>query len=66
MRIENRAFRITLYRENAWPTVLYVDPTGRISLAVDMRYDNWKYYRGGAALYTALEELSETLVAVVP
>lgn len=64
--VENRAFRITLYRENAWPTVLYVDPTGRISLAVDMRYDNWKYYRGGAALYTALEELSETLVAVVP
>lgn len=59
--IENRAFRISLYREGSWPTVLYVAPSGRVAVAVDMAFDHWEYYQGGRELYEALEALAQTL-----
>lgn len=62
----NRSFRIALYQEDAWPTVLYVEPSGTVMLAVDMQYDSWMYYTGGEGLYAALEELAGTLSAQTP
>ena len=35
--VEDESFRITLYKGEAWPTVMYVSPSGRISIAADMK-----------------------------
>lgn len=64
--LEDSCFRITLYKGESWPTVLYVGSTGRVDIAADMQFDNWKYYEGGEALYQYLSNLSKTLSAVFP
>ena len=57
-------FRITLYKEDAWPTVLYIKSTGEVHLARDMQIDDWQYYKGAEALYLYLTNLSRTLPVV--
>ena len=64
--LEDKSFRITLYKEEAWPTVLYVGSTGRIAIAADMQFDDWKHYEGGEGLYLYLYHLSKTLPGMVP
>ena len=64
--LEDECFRITLYKEEAWPTVLYVSSTGRVDIAADMQFDNWKFYEGGEALYLYLSTLSKTLSGTLP
>lgn len=63
---DDEAFRITLYKRDAWPTVIYVKSTGEVHVAADMQLDGWKYYKGAEALYVYLSNLSQTLPAVVP
>lgn len=62
--LDDEVFRITLYKGEAWPTVIYVGPTGRIDVAADMRFDDWKCYEGGEILYTYLTTLTMDLPAV--
>lgn len=64
--LDDECFRITLYKGEAWPTVLYVGSTGRVDIAADMQFDNWKYYEGGEALYLYLSILSQTLSGTLP
>ena len=64
--LDDKCFRITLYKGEAWPTVIYVGVTGRISVAADMQFDDWKYYEGGEVLYTYLSALALDLPAVYP
>ena len=64
--LDDECFRITLHKEKAWPTVIYVGSTGRIHVAVDMQFDDWKNYEGGEALYVYLSNLSETLNVASP
>ena len=64
--LDDECFRITLYKEEAWPTVLYVGSSGRIDIAADMQFDDWKNYEGGEALYRYLYNLSQNLAGTVP
>ena len=64
--LDDECFRITLYKGEAWPTVLYVDSSGRIDIAADMQFDDWKNYEGGEALYRYLYNLSQNLAGTVP
>ena len=64
--LDDECFRITLYKEEAWPTVLYVGSTGRVDIAVDMQFDDWKYYEGGEALYLYIYNLSKNLSGMIP
>lgn len=64
--LEDEVFRITLYKGEAWPTVIYVGPSGRVDVAADMQFDDWKYYEGGEVLYTYLKALTLDLPAVYP
>ena len=64
--VEDESFRITLYKGEAWPTVMYVSPSGRISIAADMQFDDWKAYEGGEALYQYLYHISRNLSGVIP
>lgn len=64
--LEDKSFRITLYKEEAWPTVIYVEPSGRISIAADMQFDDWKFYEGGETLYVYLTALTIDLPAIYP
>ena len=64
--LEEECFRMTLYKEEAWPTVLYVGSTGRIAIAADMQFDDWKHYEGGEGLYLYLYHLSKTPPGMVP
>lgn len=64
--LEDECFRITLYKGEAWPTVLYVGSTGRVDIAADMQFDDWKYYEGGEALYLYIYNLSKNLSGMVP
>lgn len=63
---EDDCFRITLYKAEPWPTVMYVSSTGRVDIATDMQFDNWKHYEGGEALYLYLSILSQTLSGTLP
>ena len=64
--LDDECFRITLYKGEAWPTVLYVGSSGRIDIAADMQFDDWKNYEGGEALYRYLYNLSQNLAGTVP
>lgn len=64
--LDDECFRITLYKGEAWPTVLYVGSSGRVEIAADMQFDDWKYYEGGEALYLYLSILSKTLSGTLP
>ena len=66
LNLEDDCFRITLYKGEPWPTVMYVSSTGRVDIATDMQFDNWKYYEGGEALYLYLSTLSKTLSGTLP
>ena len=66
LHLEDDCFRITLYKGEPWPTVMYVSSTGRVDIATDMQFDNWKYYEGGEALYLYLSILSKTLSGTLP
>lgn len=61
--LDEECFRITLYKGEAWPTVMYVGNTGRVDVAADMQFDDWKYYEGGEGLYHFLSFLSQNLPA---
>ena len=62
--LDDNCFRITLYKGEAWPTVLYVGSTGRIDIAAELNFEDWKCYEGGEALYQYLSVCSKTLTAV--
>ena len=64
--LDDECFRITLYKGEAWPTVLYVGSTGRVDIAADLDFDHWKNYEGGEALYLYLSILSQTLSGTLP
>lgn len=64
--VEDDSFRITLFKGEAWPTVMYISPTGKIQIAAEMDFDNWKCYEGGEALYQYLYTCSKTLTALLP
>lgn len=64
--VEDDSFRITLFKGEAWPTVMYISPTGKIQIAAEMDFDNWKCYEGGEALYQYLYIQSKTLTALLP
>ena len=64
--LDDDCFRITLYKGEGWPTVLYVGSSGRIEIAADMQFNDWKYYEDGEALYLYLYNLSKTLPGAVP
>lgn len=64
--VEDNSFRITLYKGEAWPTVMYVSPSGGIKIAAELDFDNWKCYEGGEALYQYLYTCSKTLTALLP
>lgn len=51
-------FRLTLYKGESYPTLLYVAQNGRITVAVELDLDNYQYYKGGEELYQALLELT--------
>ena len=63
--LDDKCFRITLYKGEAWPTMLYVGSTGRIHIAADLNFDDWKCYEGGEALYQYLYLCSRTLSTVI-
>ena len=63
--VDDECFRITLYKGEAWPTVLYVGSSGRVEIAADMQFDDWKCYEGGEALYRYLYHLSQNLAGTV-
>ena len=64
--VEDDSFHITLFKGEAWPTMMYVSPSGGIKIAADMDFDNWKCYEGGEALYQYLDMCSKTLTALLP
>ena len=64
--VEDDSFRITLFKGEAWPTVMYISPTGKIQIAAELDFDNWKCYEGGEALYQYLYTCSKTLTALIP
>lgn len=64
--VEEESFRITLYKGEAWPTVMYISPTGRIHIAANLQFDDWKDYEGGEALYQYLSLCSGNLSAILP
>ena len=64
--LEDDCFRITLYKGEPWPTVMYVSSTGRVDIAADLDFDHWKNYEGGEALYLYLSTLSKTLSGTLP
>ena len=64
--VEDDSFRITLFKGEAWPTVMYISPTGKIQIAAELEFDNWKCYEGGEALYQYLHTCSKTLTALLP
>ena len=64
--VEDDSFRITLFKGEAWPTVMYISPTGKIQIAAELDFDNWKCYEGGEALYQYLYTCSKTLTALLP
>lgn len=51
-------FRITLYKGEAYPTLIHVAENGDISIAAELDLDHYSYYRGGEELYQALLELT--------
>lgn len=63
---EDDCFRITFYKGEPWPTVMYVSSTGRVDIAADMDFDHWKNYEGGEALYLYLSILRQTLSGTLP
>ena len=65
-QLDDESFRITFYKEEAWPTVMYVGSTGKIWIAADMQFDDWKHYEGGEGVYIFLTNLSKTLSAAIP
>ena len=50
-------FRLLLYKGEAYPTLLYVQKNGWITLAEGLDFDHSRYYEGGEELYRALMEL---------
>lgn len=64
--VEDDSFRITLFKGEAWPTVMYISPTGKIQIAAELDFANWKCYEGGEALYQYLYTCSKTLTALLP
>ncbi len=64
--LEDDCFRITFYKGEPWPTVMYVSSTGRVDIATDLDFDHWKNYEGGEALYLYLSILSQTLSGTLP
>lgn len=57
-------FRITLYKADAWPAVLYITSEGQVQLCSDMQLGTWEYYEGAEPLYVYLSNLSQTLPVV--
>ena len=64
--VEDGSFRITLFKGEAWPTMMYVSLSGGIKIAAALDFDNWKCYEGGEALYQYLDTCSKTLTALLP
>ena len=54
-------FRITLYKGEAYPTLIHVAENGNVSVAVELNLDHYSYYQGGEELYQALLELTGTM-----
>ena len=63
--VEDDSFRITLFKGEAWPTVMYISPTGKIQIAAELDFNNWKCYEGGEALYQYLYTCSKTLTVLL-
>lgn len=54
-------FQILLYKGEAYPTMLYVEPDGTIHIAKELDFTNWKQYEGGEELYEFLTAYSQEL-----
>lgn len=52
-------FEILLYRDEGYPTLMYVVDNGSISIAKELDLDHYTYYEGGQDLYRKLLELTE-------
>ena len=50
-------FRLTLYKGEAYPTIICVVKNGQISVAKELDFDHYKYYEGGEELYIALQKM---------
>ena len=51
-------FRITLYKGEAYPTLITVGEDGSIAIAAGLDFDHYSYYRDGEELYQALLDLA--------
>lgn len=51
-------FRLLLYKGEAYPTLIYVQENGWVTIAEELDFDHYRYYEGGEELYQALLELT--------
>jgi hypothetical protein len=51
-------FRLLLYKGEAYPTLIYVQENGWVTIAEELDFDHYRYYEGGEELYQALLKLT--------
>ena len=51
-------FRLVLYKGEAYPTLIYVQENGWVTIAEELDFDHYRYYEGGEELYQALLKLT--------
>lgn len=51
-------FQLTLFKGESYPTHITVVANGQISVAVELDFDNYRYYEDNGELYAALLELT--------
>lgn len=51
-------FHLYLIHENGYPTTITAVENGQVAVAIEMDFDNYRYYEGGEELYQALLALT--------